>query len=255
MAPMFCLRLAWGLIAAMLLLPVGMTPPRFFRVQYLISLGLLVVAGFFLGANVDPFFHGASAIPTLLACVLLCALGSIVWHIEGAPLARPILKFAVIGVFGAMFCAGFRAYEGHWHMAWRLLDDISSAALLGSCTSAMLMGHSYLIAPAMSLTPLLRLLAAMAAALGLRVILAGVGLWRMHEQSTAAALDNEMILLLSLRWGLGFAGVLGLGWMSWESARIRSTQSATGILYVVVIFCFLGELCSQLLELKTGLIL
>jgi hypothetical protein len=35
--------------------------------------------------------------------------------------------------------------------------------------------------------------------------------------------------------------------MAWESAKIRSTQSATGILYVVVIFCFLGELSSQLL--------
>ena len=29
---------------------------------------------------------------------------------------------------------------------------------------------------------------------------------------------------------------------------IRSTQSATGILYVVVIFCFLGELTGQLLR-------
>ena len=63
-------------------------------------------------------------------------------------------------------------------------------------------------------------------------------------------MDNETVLLLSLRWGLGFAGVLVLGWMSWESARIRSTQSATGILYVVVIFCFLGELSGQLLELR-----
>jgi hypothetical protein len=40
--------------------------------------------------------------------------------------------------------------------------------------------------------------------------------------------------------------------MAWQSARIRSTQSATGILYVVVIFCFLGELTSQLLLGSTG---
>ena len=50
-----------------------------------------------------------------------------------------------------------------------------------------------------------------------------------------------------MRWAVGFAGVLGLTWMAWRTARIRSTQSATGILYVVVIFCFLGELTGQLL--------
>ena len=33
--------------------------------------------------------------------------------------------------------------------------------------------------------------------------------------------------------------------MAWETARIRSTQSATGILYVVTIVCFLGELLSR----------
>jgi hypothetical protein len=41
---------------------------------------------------------------------------------------------------------------------------------------------------------------------------------------------------------------LVLVWMAWQSARIRSTQSATGILYVVVIFAFFGELMDQLLQ-------
>ena len=52
-----------------------------------------------------------------------------------------------------------------------------------------------------------------------------------------------------------FVGPLALGWMAWETAKIRSTQSATGILYVVVILCFLGELTSQLLLGKTGVLL
>jgi hypothetical protein len=57
---------------------------------------------------------------------------------------------------------------------------------------------------------------------------------------------------LPLRWGLGFLGPLVLAWMAWQAAKIRSTQSATGILYVVVIFCFLGEMTSQLLLSTTG---
>jgi hypothetical protein len=36
--------------------------------------------------------------------------------------------------------------------------------------------------------------------------------------------------------------------MAWQTARLRSTQSATGILYVVVICCFFGELTGQVLR-------
>ncbi len=61
-----------------------------------------------------------------------------------------------------------------------------------------------------------------------------------------------MLLWLPLRWGLGFLAPLLLGGMAWQTARIRSTQSATGLLYVVVIFCFLGELTGQLLQGETG---
>src|SRR2546423_1481204 len=60
-------------------------------------------------------------------------------------------------------------------------------------------------------------------------------------------LEADTVVWLCLRWGLGFVGPLILSGMAYEAARIRSTQSATGILYVVVIFCFLGELTSQLL--------
>ena len=44
------------------------------------------------------------------------------------------------------------------------------------------------------------------------------------------------------------AGVLGLTAMTWQTLKIPNTQSATGILYVAVIFAFLGELTSQLLS-------
>ena len=50
----------------------------------------------------------------------------------------------------------------------------------------------------------------------------------------------------------GLAGPAVLSYLTWETAKIRSTQSATGILYVVVILCFLGELTSQLLQTATG---
>jgi hypothetical protein len=60
---------------------------------------------------------------------------------------------------------------------------------------------------------------------------------------------------LLLRWGLGLIGPLILCVLAWQTAKIRSTQSATGLLYVVVIFCFLGELTGQLLRDSTNFVL
>jgi hypothetical protein len=116
----------------------------------------------------------------------------------------------------------------------------------------MLMGHSYLIAPAMSLTPLLRLLAGVFIATTLRLAVAGVSLWSWTAGHSLVNLEDETVLWLPVRWALGLLGPLLLGWMAWQAARIRSTQSATGILYVVVILSFLGELTSLVLLESTG---
>jgi hypothetical protein len=43
------------------------------------------------------------------------------------------------------------------------------------------------------------------------------------------------------------------GWMAYSAAKIRSTQSATGILYVAVVCTILGELVSMILMQQTGL--
>ena len=248
----FCLRLAWGLIASLLVLPAAQITPRFFRMQYLIALVLLALvpltaAGFFLQAG---WFHPWTlGIALSLAC---CSAGAIVWHLEGAPLARLIVYPAVLSVTWVLFAVA------HEKSNLIVLDAFTSAALLGSCTTAMLLGHFYSLPPAKSLTPLLRLFASGLATLGLRVVLAGAGLimaLSRPEQLGALGLDIQDIVLLSTRWLLGFFGVLALGWMAWESARLRSTQSATGVLYIVVIFCIIGELLSQVLMTKRGLIL
>jgi hypothetical protein len=245
----FCLRLACGLVAVLPLLPAQQVPHRFFRVQFLTALGLLAVAGFFLYL---PGEVGALFWLTLGVGMTCCFVGSLVWHLDAAPggyVLNWITPFALAGCL----LAGTMA-QGQQTL-WRSADDLASAALLGSATTAMLMGHSYLIAPAMSLAPLYRLLGALAGALLLRVLLACVGLWLWTSRPEAVNLETEMLLWLPVRWALGLLGPMFLGWMAWETARIRSTQSATGILYVVVIVCFLGELTSQLLLAKTGWLL
>jgi len=137
----------------------------------------------------------------------------------------------------------------------RIADDLLSALVVGGATTAMLMGHSYLISPAMSISPLMRLLGAVGLSVIIRIALACHGLWGWSENQSASNLETEMLLWLPVRWILGLIAPLVLSWMAWETARIRSTQSATGILYVVVIVAFLGELTSLLLVEKTGFLL
>ena len=249
MIALFCLRLAFGLIAALLVLSSSQVPPRFFRVQYLIVLGLLVVAAFFLRDVAE-----LSLWLLIGGAMAVAFIGSIIWHIEGNP-GRGVVLLGALAALGGVLLLGGQAARGDRHEPWLVADDVASAAVLGATTSAMLMGHSYLIAPAMSLVPLYRLLGLAGGALVLRVGLAAFGLTWWTGGPTAGNLETEMLLWLGVRWIIGLVGPLVLGWMAWETTRIRSTQSATGILYVVVILTFLGELTSLLLLEKTGFIL
>jgi hypothetical protein len=248
MLAVFCLRLACGMIACLLLLPPAQVNPRFFRTHFLTALGLTVVAAVFLREQ------AGLALWLALAGTAACTfLGSVVWMLEGAPLGRTLIVLAVPMLAACLVASGTTASVTA--DSWVLIDDFASAAVVGAATTAMLMGHSYLIAPAMSLAPLMRLLGLLALSLVVRMALAGAGLWLWTGQQRTSNLETEMLLWLPVRWLLGFVGPLVLSWMAWETAKIRSTQSATGILYVVVILCFLAELTSQLLIEKTGYIL
>jgi hypothetical protein len=244
----FCLRLACGLVAACMVLSPDQVPPRFFRVQYLTALCLLAVAGFFARDTATLMVWLA-----LAAAMLVSFAGSIIWHVDGAPGGRLTLLLAVAALGGTLLTSGWTMRTGNDTAALET-DDLASAAVLGAATSAMLMGHSYLIAPTMSLTPLNRLLGALGATLVVRIIMAAMGLYWWTAASAPVNLETEMMLWLAVRWLVGLVGPLVLTWLAWETARIRSTQSATGILYVVVILVFLGELTSQLLVAKTGTI-
>jgi hypothetical protein len=254
MLSLFSLRLAAGMIGALLLLTPSQVNPRFYRVQYLIAFGLATLAGFFLRDKFVAGTAGACLGIVLAASVAALLGGSILWSLRGAPGARGV------GVASAAFLAAALGLA-EWATApdgplgWLLASSATSAAVLGTATTAMLMGHSYLIAPAMSIVPLKRLLVALYLALFVRMAVSGTGLWLWTAEHPIVSLKDETVLWLPLRWGLGFVGPLVLGWMTWQTAKTRSTQSATGILYVVVIFCFLGELTGQLLGDTTGFIL
>ena len=249
MVATFCLRLAAGLILMLPILPPAHVPPRFYRVHFLTALGLSALAGIFMYENASIEFWLIYA-----AAVLACLTGSIVWHLDEAPGGKLTAYLAPIALTACLIYGGM-LQRRQTDYVMRSVDDVLSALVVGSATTAMLMGHSYLISPSMSIAPLMRLLAALGVSVILRTALACFGLWGWTSNHDTSNLEAELILWLPARWFLGLIAPLVLGWMAWETARIRSTQSATGILYVAVIMCFLGELTSQLLLEKTGCVL
>jgi hypothetical protein len=241
MLSVFTLRLAAGMVACLLLLSPKQINPRYFRTHFLTALGLGVVAFLFLPPHSSWWVKGL-----LIAAAAAAFLGSVTFALENAPGSVALIVLDAELFLGSLLALGLTDAPPALG-AWALVGDVTSALLLGTAMSAMLMGHLYLIAPTMSLTPLFRLLGAAGVALLLRLTADGAALW-WTETHSFGKVDIDTLLWLPVRWLVGFAGPLVLGWMAWQAARIRSTQSATGILYVVVILCFLGELTGLLLR-------
>jgi hypothetical protein len=248
MLVLFCLRLAVGLLACLVLLSPAQINPRFYRTHCLVALGLAALTAVFAYETAGPWLLVA-----LVGAVVLCLAGFFAWSLEGAPLGRTLIVAATLAL-GAGLVLVETTGEQRGALGWRLAADATSAALLGSATTAMLLGHMYLIAPGMTIAPLLRLLAALLGSTLLRLAVAALalGLYASTAGRSPFTLEDETSLWLPVRWGLGLLAPLVLGVMARQAAKIRSTQSATGILYVVVIFCFLGELTGQLLQNTAG---
>jgi hypothetical protein len=243
MLTLFCARVALGLIACLLLLSPRQLHPRFFRTQFLTAFGLLVIATLTGWPHGGSWTRGSLAVSTILSL-----LGAISWTLDPAPGGRILIVATPVAIGVAL------VFAIPWPPPAPLIaDNLTSAAFLGTALTTMLVGHSYLISPGMALTPLMRCLRAGGAALSFRIGIIGWGLWCWTEITPTYTLNNEVVLWLPVRWLVGVIAPLGFGWMAYSAGRIRSTQAATGILYVVVVCSFLGELLGLLLTRQTGL--
>jgi len=151
------------------------------------------------------------------------------------------------------------------------LDGLTSGILTGSVLIAMILGHYYLNVPGLSISHLQRLSIVCMAAVAARCAVLGVSL-----AVSGPALAPTLSLLLDTggtsvsgfpEGGLDpfvgvfllvhvLAGIIGPGILTvmiWRTAKISSTQSATGILYVALIMVIMGELASRHLITQTNL--
>lgn len=133
----------------------------------------------------------------------------------------------------------------------------SSALLLGTVTVTMILGHWYLVDTELPIAPLRDGARWLCVAVGLRMAVVGLALglggWeilRIERFADVIFSTNALFFLFRSLVGLG-APVLLAG-LIWQTVKIRSTQSATGLLYVALIVILFGELISHFLFLRTG---
>jgi hypothetical protein len=242
----FSVRLAFGLIAALALTPWRIVPLRFFRLQGQIALGVLVLAALSLATSA-----GASAgLWLLVASAVASYLASVSWGL-GVPSIARVLDAHVLVLTGTwMVLASRNPDPGAW--AWMAASRGVSGLLLGATLHSMLLGHYYLIAPAMTIAPLTGSLDVIVATLVARCVLAGVGTWVLHDRLVGSSWGGQAgdFAILAMRWGMGIIGAGVSVLLARRTAAIGSTQSATGILYVTTIFVLFGELATLAVDVR-----
>ncbi|MCS7312635.1 MAG: hypothetical protein NZ742_06950 [Acidobacteria bacterium] len=129
-----------------------------------------------------------------------------------------------------------------------------TALLMGSVSTAMVVGHWYLVRPSLSIRALERIsLAYLGIALARLAWAVG---WTLHDwdrhRDFLARWSLDTVFLLQ-RWGFSLLLAPVLAWMVYQTAKIRSTQSATGILYAAMVVTIVGEFVGLYLWLHRGL--
>jgi hypothetical protein len=189
----------------------------------------------------------------VVAAAIASYLATVAW---GLGIPRPGQALLIVAALAALvwLCDASRSDDpALW--AFNTVSRIASGFLMGSALSSMLLGHYYLIAPAMTIEPLRRSVDMTALGLGARFLLTCLGLLfaRLAVSGTGAWRTETDAALLAARWGMGFAGAAVSVYLARRTVALHSTQSATGILYITTIFICFGELTS-LITAAGGLI-
>jgi protein NrfD len=175
------------------------------------------------------------------------------WHFGWERIRRPLLALALVaGVWAVLLAAppGARFLVA--------ATDLTSVLLLGAAAAAMILGHYYLVVLDLPISALRRLTVLLIAGLVLRSIVVTVALIAgdagayQDLSAVAAGLWSPDGVFVWMRLLFGLAGPLSLIWFIWKTVEIRSTQSATGILYVQLFLVLSGELLAKYLRVAAG---
>jgi hypothetical protein len=254
---LFLFHLSLGLLLALLLVP-RRAGPGFFKLcsalaAFMTAAGLWLLYRRFgmIGGPAAPGGGAYAAVAgTAAASLILTVLLNRSWHLAWARLQAPLLAGAAVSGVAALLLASPNATFA--------ASDLSSTLLLGTATGAMILGHWYLVVLDLPIAALRRLTVALIAALVVRAVVVGIALvGPVHAgydeaRLVASGLWSADGIFVWMRLLFGIAGPLSLVWFIWKTVEIRSTQSATGILYVQLFLVLAGELLAKYLRVAAG---
>jgi protein NrfD len=214
------------------------------------------------GSTVDA---DQSRLAQLGVLTLMCAEAALVayWATVGRTLAaiRPAIVAVAVGggvvaiVLQALAVSAGRSIPVQ---ALTVASFVSSAAMLGGACTAMILGHWYLILPSMQVSHLQSIVKFHIGSMVVRVavvtaaVVFAIATWQPGlGPSFRHYITSVDGIFFWQRVLFGLGGPAVLSYLTWETAKIRSTQSATGILYVDFFTVVVGEVLAKYIILAT----
>src|SRR2546429_4124038 len=226
------ITVTYAILAALAFLVVVAAPPGSYH-------RLLAVNQF--AAGTLTYLQGLLVITMVIQVVMT-------WRRQDASLSSwvPTLLASVLLLAGIMATLGPLAGSAPVAAAIGLTVALSSM-VLGAATTGMLLGHWYLVTPALTNAPLLRAIEVLLISLVLQAIVFPLTLGGLHASgSVTSALGLSPAL--SVLWALGAVVLpLAAAGLALQTCRIRSFMSTTGLLYLAMIAILPGQLLGQLL--------
>ena len=238
---------------------------KFFRFNAGLAAILIAIALAFRYGGANP----GDPPPTRLAVLALAAAEAslvLYWATVGRTLAKVRPALVAIAVGGGLFAVVLQALALTVDrtlpmQVLTIASFLSSAALLGGACTAMILGHWYLILPSMQVTHLQSIVKIHIASMIVRIAVVGAAVFVAitasfpGQPSPGPSFERYITSVAGIffwqRVLFGLAGPALLSYLTWETAKIRSTQSATGILYVDFFTVVVGEVLAKYLLLAT----
>jgi hypothetical protein len=197
--------------------------------------------------------------PRRAALIGFCALAT------AALLARRVrpglgefLEWTALAAAAATLIAGALAWGGGAMGTVSLLTQLAVVtASIGGVFAAMLLGHWYLVTPKLPEAPLILLARVLLIVVAVQVVLfwawiaTGAG---PADSAPFDALVGPYALFVWLRLIVGLVFPLIVSWASLQTARTRSMESATGLLYINVGSIAAGTILAAGLYFGAGLL-
>jgi hypothetical protein len=203
----------------------------------------------------DPAFDEPRRTALLAFCVL-AGVGSVARRVAGP--AASWLDLAALGAAGVALVAGALAWGGGSLGTLVLLLQLAIlCAATGGVFAAMILGHWYLVTPKLPEAPLILLSRVLLGVLVVQVILFAA--WIATGAGPGAggpfsALSGEYAMFVWLRLIVGLIFPLVVSWAAVQTARTRSMESATGLLYINVGTIAAGTILAAGLYFGAGLL-